>query len=264
MDQSLSILKSRLKRLHWSDFKAGTIKLVYLPFYVFNYTVFSQSSSGQGDEKVVTAEQTGRKAISSVDAQFQDIVPYILQEQPAKTERETSHSYPVEVVSPSVTEKEVKEVIPARIAAQFQVPVGSVIVSGITMLYLPVWRIWATLGRGTYRIDVDAVLGTVMNEEAVPERERGIAEITLETLDELKLPRNWPKYAKTSAEFIAEKARKIPIPKGSGGGSGPLSSRKWLWYFLILVIVLLVLWMLFQGLGAPASPSIPGGETIIP
>ncbi|MBR9706920.1 MAG: hypothetical protein GOV15_00610 [Candidatus Diapherotrites archaeon] len=267
MDQALKVLKSRMQKKHWHNFKAGTIKLVYVPYYVFNYTVYQKASAEQGG--IVTGEKTGRKAANAVNADFTDIVAYIMDTQPIQTEKETSHTYDIEVTPPTVTKDEIKKVAPARLAAQFQTPTESVLISGLSMIYMPVWRIWTTVNAGTFRLDIDTILGTIMNEEQVPSRERGFEEITMETLNDLKTPKNWSKYAKTSAEFLAGQAYGMAGMAAGATKGGPMSLLKGKnpIFLLLILIALLLIWIFItSSVGAPATPPVgpPGAETLIP
>ena len=241
MDRALAVLKGYIAKKHWKGFEAGTIKLVYTPFYVFNYTVYSEET----DQKIVTGEQTGRKAINANNAVFNDLLSYILEEETFEMSKEPKHSYNFEVDTPNLAKAEASNVARAKIAAVVQTPLNNTIISGLQLVYLPTWRVWATVGgsRGdTYRLDIDAVLGTVMDEEKVPSREKGTLEITLETLEDLKNPGSWPKYAKTSAEFLSEVMGRAT----SGFATEAPHENKWLMPFLIVAALLLAALFLYN------------------
>src|SRR3989338_1836318 len=241
MDQALLVLKKRVQKKHWKDFQTGTIKLSYVPYFVFNYTVFSETPEKEG--KQVVSEQTGKRAMNANTASFLEIMTYILEEIATTQEKEPSHSYNVELDPPDITKQEASEVAKTKIAAEFQVPRNSVIISGITQYYLPTWRVWVTVGKKekdqeTYRLDIEGVLGTIINEEKVPSRERGMLEVSVSTLAGLQNPENWADYAKTSQEFLDSVPGFNPTPFIPNPGQ--VGWRAWLTPLLVLLALLLL------------------------
>ena len=90
----------------------------------------------------------------------------------------------------------------------------------------------------TYRLDIEGVLGTIINEEKVPSRERGMLEVSVSTLAGLQNPENWADYAKTAQEFLASVPGFNPTPFIPNPGQ--VGWRAWLTPLLVLLALLLL------------------------
>ena len=219
------VVADTLKKKHWHRFKSGTMKLVYIPIYIFTYEAFFEQNG------VVVNETSGKIAIDATNGNVWESVPYVLDEMPIELIRETRHEYRMEVMNPSISKDEAKELATVKLSAMLGVPRQNIKIVGGDIVLWPVWRVWVDVRSGNYRLDVDGVSGMLFGAEKVPVRERGWYEITEEVLSELKQPSAWIRYVNLIADVLH-------VPR-------------WVvWAALLLVILLLFKWLgVFRLLG---------------
>jgi hypothetical protein len=206
LNDALGILDGIMKEKHWRKFDVASIKLVYEPYWLFNYDVYLEMK----DQVKGTVSQTfgARMALNGVTGDLAPEIVRVIESQPVETEKQISHSIEFDVEKLSIKEEEIKNVAKVKIAGQVGIGKEGVVVSGLRAIYLPVWRVFASIkGKGTYRIDIDGLMGLPYNYQQVPERERGVLEITQETLEELKNPAAWGKYAKKAIGMVEKKGK---------------------------------------------------------
>lgn len=206
LNDALGILDGIMKEKHWHRFEVASIKLVYEPYWLFNYDVYLEMK----DQVRGTVSQSfgSRMALNAVTGELAPEIIRVVESQPVETEKEISHSIEFEVDKPTITEEDIKSVAKVKISGQVGIGREGVVVSGLKAVYLPVWRVFTSIkSKGTYRIDIDGLMGLPYNYQQVPERERGILEITQETLEELKDPSAWGKYAKKAIGMVEKKGK---------------------------------------------------------
>ncbi len=196
LDSLSKVVADTLRKKHWHRFKEGTVKLVYIPVYVFTYEVFVEENG------VVVMEQSGKVAVNGETGDLLEHVPVVLDEMPLELVTETKHDYRMEVNDFVLTKEEAKELAQIKLASLLKLPRNSIRIVGGSKLLWPVWRVWVEVREGSYRLDVDGVTGTVFGAEKVPERELGWYEITQQVLTELRSPKGWIKYVNRLAELL--------------------------------------------------------------
>lgn len=206
LNDALGILDGIMKEKHWRKFDVASIKLVYEPYWLFNYDVYLEMK----DQVKGTVSQTfgSRMALNAVTGDLAPEIMRVIESQPVETEKEISHSIEFDAEKLTITKDEIKNVSKVKIAGQVGIGKEGVVVSGLKAVYLPVWRVFTSIkGKGTYRVDIDGLMGLPFNYQQVPERERGVLEITQETLEELKNPSAWGKYAKKAIGLVEKKGK---------------------------------------------------------
>ncbi len=215
LDTLSKVVADTLRKKHWHHFKEGTVKLLYIPVYVFTYEVFVEENG------IVVMEQSGKVAVNGETGEILEHIPYVLDEMPTELITETKHDYQVEVKDFVLSKDEAKELAQIKLASLLKVPRNSIKVVGGTKLLWPVWKVWVEVREGSYRLDVDGATGMVFGAEKVPERELGWYEITQQVLSELRSPRGWAKY-------INKLANALHVPPA----------------LLYIVLALVILWFL--------------------
>ncbi len=190
------VVASTLKKKHWHHFTAGTMKLVYVPIYIFTYEAFFEENG------VVVNETSGKIAIDATNGSVWESVPYVLDEMPIELVRETKHSYKMEVLDPSISKDEAKDLATVKLSAMLGIPRQNIKIVGGDIVLWPIWRVWVDVRSGNYRLDVDGVSGMLFGAEKVPVRERGWYEITEEVLSELRQPSAWIRYVNLLADVL--------------------------------------------------------------
>jgi len=246
----LGILEDTLKEKNWKNFELANMKLLYTPYYLFNY------------DTLVEVEMEGRRysqgfsglmAMNAVTGELEPLLTDIMEKQPVSYEKEISHDLKYEVEPLAMSKKEVADAARVKIAGQFNLGKQDISVSGFRVVYWPVWRVFIQLPKpqGVQRMDVDAVSGYPLNFEQVPIREKGWLEVTSDTLAKMKTTKGWSELGKGVATAAARTASKGV--RGSGGegeegmsGEGCGGTLGWLMhskmgiYSIILIIVLIV------------------------
>ncbi len=196
LDAVSKVVASTLKKKHWHHFKTGTVKLVYVPIWIFTYEAFYEQNG------VVVNETTGKIAIDATNGKVWEAVPYVLDEMPVDLTQEPQHEYRFEAKDVVISKDEAKDLATVKISSMLGVPRQNIKIVGGEVYLWPLWRIWVDVQSGTYRLDVDAVSGTLFGAEQVPERELGWYEITAEVLQELHSPSGWVKYVNLLADVL--------------------------------------------------------------
>ncbi|MBI1973819.1 hypothetical protein HYS54_03315, partial [Candidatus Micrarchaeota archaeon] len=202
----LDVLEGTLRERNWGNFEVASLKLVYTPYYVFNYDVLIQSeSASQGF--------SGLMAINATTGKLEPSLAQIMEQQPVNYEKEPSHDIKFEIDTFAITDKELADTCKLKMAAELQVPKEAMGVSAFRPVYWPTWRIFVSLPRKTQRIDVEAVSGFPLNIQEVPVREKTWLEVTSETLGKLKSPSGIAEVGKAAVSRGAgAAASKGPTP----------------------------------------------------
>lgn len=249
---ALGILEGILRARHWKDFELANLGLFYVPYWFFNYDVYRELG-GQAESF------SSRMCMNGVTGQLEPIIAQVTEEIPVEKSKEIVHDTAYKVKNPTVKEKEVKDVAKIKIAGQVGIPKDNVTISGVTLIYVPVYTVWVTLSSGYRRIDLDAISGSPLNIESVPERERGFTEVTADMLEDLKTPQGWVDYSKKAFHWGLGVSTKMgKRAAGSVGKSATegsikrvgtwLLTTKWGRYTLLFLIALLLLILIsFKG-----------------
>jgi hypothetical protein len=251
MQDILGILEATLREKNWKNFELANLKLVYEPYYIFNYDLLvEQEVQGQ----TFSQGTSGIMAMNAINGKLEPVLTQILEEQPVSYEKEISHDMQYELDSASITKEEVPAAGKIKLAAQFSTKRDAVSISGIRLVYWPVWRIFVTLPRKTQRLDIEAVSGYTLNSEEVPTREKGWIEVTQDTLASLKTAKGWAEMSKKAAGATAAGMR-TAVSKEKKEGSRSSGAAYWLLHtkvgqYTLILLILLVIVMLVAGGGS--------------
>ncbi len=222
---ALGIVQKAVAKKHWKKYDVSHIKLVYSPYWVFSFDVLAEG-----------AVPTGKAALNAFTGELSEFVPTFL-DRPLKKTREVGSECEVEATS--VQQSEVKEAAAAKVAAHAGIKKESVVVSAVSKIYVPFYRIWLDLAEETYKVDVDACLGAPFGLENIPEREKGWEEVTAETIEKMKTPKGWVELG----------AQAVGAAVGGAGGKKP-GPLEWLLgsrqghYIILAIIIIAGLWYL--------------------
>ncbi|MEM0372282.1 MAG: hypothetical protein QXO69_00345 [archaeon] len=249
MQDILDILESTLKERNWTHFDVANLKLTYVPFYVFNYDTLVEKKV---ESDTYSQGFSGLMAMNAVTGKLEPLLTQILSEQPVNYEREISHDLQYEMQNPAILGDEVKESARLKLAGQFNVGKDSMSISGVRLVYWPIWKVFVTLpNKRIQKMEVEAVAGYPLNVEEVPEREKTWMEVTSETLAKLKTPQGWAELSKTAIKTTA--AAVTSGAKNQPRGESSLSKLvAWLIhskngrYALIGIIAIIVILLFWQ------------------
>jgi hypothetical protein len=254
----LGILEGTLRDKNWRNFEMASLKLIYVPHYLFNYDVLvEQEGSSQGF--------SGNMAMNAITGKLESLLSDVVEKQMISFEKELSHDLQYELEQPAVRENEVADACKVKLAGQFGVTKSAISVSGFRLVNWPVWRIFVQLPRRPMqKIDIEAVSGYALNFSEVPVKEKTWLEVTSDTLTKMKTPGGWAELSKKAASTAASGARaaatKEPGETKAGGATYWLLHTKMGRYTILLVLLLIFLFIVMssgqQGGGVP-TPTAP-------
>lgn len=254
---ALGILESILKERHWRDFELADLSLFYVPYWFFNYDVYREV---EGKSESFSSQM----CLNAVTGELEPMIAQVTKEIPVERSKEITHDTAYKVKHSTVREDEVKEIAAIKIAGQVGIPKSNVTISGVTMVYIPVYLIWVTLKAGYRHVELDGVSGSPLNIEDVPERERGFMEVTKDMIDDLKTPQGWVDYSKVAFHWglgvTTDVTKRAAAGVGKSAGEGTirwLLTTKYGRYtlFFIIIVVLLILLVIKQQTTAPPPPA---------
>ncbi len=235
------IIKAIMKSRHWRQFEIATANLILVPHWLFNFDIYYEA-----DGKPQT--YSSQMALNAVTGELNPIIIEVMKDIPVQMTKEQPDKSSVEKVA--VTKDEAKEVSKIKIAGELGISKDTITTYGFRLVYVPVYRVWITLGRKIIRLDVDGVSGSPLNESNVPEKERGIIEITKDTLEQLKTPEGWIDYSKKAGQWMADITKATGIKVAGqfkkGGAVHWLLTTKPGQYTLLTLIILILLYLVLR------------------
>ena len=178
LDDILGIVESVLKERHWRRFDIDSVTLMYVPYWFFNYDIYQEY---EGKSQTFSSQM----AMDALTGELRPIMIEILKSIPVERSKEIKHNIEYKVFKPAIEQSEVKNLAQLKVAGEMGIPKNTITISGVNLIYVPIWRIWVRLGGGRMqRLDLDAISGSPIHIEQVPERERGMIEITKDMLNQ--------------------------------------------------------------------------------
>lgn len=229
-EQVVALIDGIIKSRGWKDFKVAEIKLLLTPYWTFNFDIYSGANEGKLREL-----KSGGLALNANTNTIADLGENFCVNYAALNE-EIPDEYKPELQQPRLPENEARELAALKVAAKHNVPQAAVKITALELVYAPMWIAFVTVAQGTYKLQINATSGQILNQQEVPVREKGWLEVTNETLDELTQPGAWVKYTKgVSNDFFS-----IFLRTGTQAGSP--SATNWLSIVLILIAIVIILW----------------------
>lgn len=240
-------VKKELSKRHWKEFELKPLKLDLVPYFLFNYHYFIEAEAS--GHKVVKKSIDGILAVDGHDVSVREDRVELLKNNWKKAASGTPKGAFDEKWC-NIEKKDQEEVLKVKTAEHFEVPKGNVFVSSARKMFLPLYRTSVSLGGKEYKLTINGVDGAVEGIDAVPDREKGYLEITSETINELKSPASWGKYAKEivgGGVSVKAKDWKFSIKNENKSSSKvDLSFLDSKWVFIL--IMLLALFLIFLGI----------------
>jgi len=188
--QAKESIKSGINSKGWNLYKILESKLIYQPYYLFNFHGFKKSEEDR-------EEIQKQLALDALTGDFNESVSDLGSEE--SLSNETKKGAEFEVVNSLISEEEANELLPMKLSIKFDIPKENVFVTGLRGLYVPEWRLIVEVETKTYGFTVNAVTGKIDGAEKIPVKEKPWNEVIGETLVELQNPGAWVKYS--SATF---------------------------------------------------------------
>ncbi len=231
---ALSSVQKDLSRAGHRNIEVQQIRLFYEPFWIFTFDV-------EGAAQPIS----GKTSLNASSGDVNEFVPMLL-DRPLNKTKNTAENTECEVEPTSVDRKEVERVAQARVAAQLGVKKDQVSVSAFQKIYVPFYRIWLSVDGAAYKAEVDGCLGATFGLEGVPQKQKGMDEVTKETLDKMKSPAGWADLIGRTGDAVAG---------GLTGKSAPIPGLGKAGIWLILIAVIILVFVFANPLGSTAKMS---------
>lgn len=218
-ESAISSVQHAVSSKNWKSSMLSDLKLIYTPFYIFSFDV------AEGNVP------TGKAALNAATGEINDFVPYLLDRPLEKTKR-TDDKVEVEIEPTTIAQSELKELAAVKIANAVGATKDKVIISAVSKLYVPFYRIWVDVAGDSFKIEVDACLGNPSGLDAIPVRPKNWEENTQETLKQMQTPTG---IVNLTGKTIAE----------AGKIGGPQASNKYVQWAVLGVIIIVVAYFAF-------------------
>jgi hypothetical protein len=245
VEEALKKISLVLTEKNWKDFEIGTLKLSFVPYFIFTYHYYIESE--KNGKKIIESSADGQLVLGGKSLKIENGLLKIISENIPKA-ISSPPSVEFEEKETQITKKTQDAVLQTKAAEFFKIPRETITVSSIKKILIPFYESFITLEENTYQITINALDGKLMGVEKVPSREKGFIEITKETLGDLKDPKAWLQYTKglaiETAKFISGKnsseASSSKETKSSKVNISFLYSK-----YLLLLIILLALFVIY-------------------
>ena len=245
-------IKKKLNQKNWHEYEIKPIKLILVPYFLFNYHYFIEDT-GDG-KKTVKSTVHGILAIDGHDIEVREDLVELLKVTWKKAVAEIPRGQFDEKWC-NIEKKEQIEVLQLKTAEWFEVPKQNVVVSSPKKFFVPFHKTSAVVEGKEYPLIVNAIDGTIQGIKEVPERQKGYIEITRETVSELKHPSNWIKYSREAFEegtttivdaARGEKEKPLDKKKKIVGPDFSWLDSKPIWLLIIILALLLIFIGIFR------------------
>jgi len=248
--EALSKIEAVLIKKNWKDFDAGELKLVLVPYFLYDYHYHTEKDV-EG-KKIVDFSKDGVLVLNATSLKIEENLVKVIQENLDKSNQDAP-AIEHEVKKNLLTKATQEHILKVKTAQFFKIPKGNIVVSNVTKIMFPLYESFITLLGKTHAITINAVNGEVYGTNDVPTREKGFMEITQETLQDLKDPKAWLTYTKGLAietrKFLADRNESNIVNNsdkklvGSGNKNSRFSflSSKW----MLIVIIILALFLIY-------------------
>ena len=229
-------------------------KLVLSPYFLFNYHYFTEKDE-QG-EKIVAESRDGLLALDGNSLKIDVDIAKLIKNGMKSTSNEIPE-LDFEEKETLVDKKQEANVLKFKTAEHFKISKSNVAISHAKKFFVPFYEYEITIGEKKFALiinvsdnpkkDSDIVIAGI---DSVPIREKGIMEVTQETLEDLTKPEAWIDYSKgllreTSNLFVSENGK--PIAKEATQNTkvnASVLSSKWV-LILIMLLALFIIYLAF-------------------
>ena len=236
LESCLEEIESLIKSKHWTQFEVAEVNLVYLPHFFFNYYSYLEEKREDMDKAVVSDTVQGVMALDAQTNELDEGMAALFEEKVPQTSHRPAAGYKFAVEKPLASERDAPQLAQIKMAHKLELPKENVLISGLKLVYAPVWVASVTVAEGNYRLEFNAVNGELLSEAEIPEREKGWLEVTSETLGELKEPGAWVRYSTTVGTSVFDLLATNPLTQAF------LANRQ----LQILLLSILAVWLFFN------------------
>lgn len=186
-------IKEALSKKDWREIEIEKPTLILVPYFLYNYHYYTEhKDDGKG---IIKDTFDGILVINGHTIKIEeDLVELI--KHTWKKSVQTTPKEKFEEKWNNIDRKQQHEVIQLKTAEYFDVPKQNVIVTSVRKVLLAFYLTKVKIDHQEFDIKVNALNEKIIGLEKIPSREKGLIELTKETISDLKKPKNWWIYSK--------------------------------------------------------------------
>ena len=144
------------------SFNIEKTRLVYFPFWFFNFSAFTETDSGKNKaHKEIAA---GSKGFDELGNDFSEKFPeQFRNSELTEFSDKPEADYKIKLKQSEYSSQEVKEMIQVKLASMFSVPKQNLVISSLKLVYLPKWFVTAIIDAKEYIFEVSLIKQEILN-----------------------------------------------------------------------------------------------------
>ncbi len=183
-------VKEKIEENRWTDPELKSPSLVYLPYWFFHFDSFSEPTDPETGDKSTQEGERGTAALDGIQGDIDDMVPGLFDNysdqlvlKPATEQYKAERSH--------FKEAEVQKLCQLKMAAKLGIQKDDVVISGVRLVYLPVWIVSAVFEGNELDFEIEAVEGNELSQNELPYKGKTASELAHETLLDFSQPSKW-------------------------------------------------------------------------
>ncbi len=230
-EAAIGIVQKEVNRKGWKKFDLSDILTVYTPFYIFSFDVIAEGGA-----------PPGKAALNANTGEINEFVPSLL-ERPIQKLRKTAEGIEAEIEPTNIKESEVEKVASVKIANMLGAKRENIVISAISKIYIPMFRLWLDVAGDSFKVEIDAALGYPTGLELIPKREKTWDESTSETIRKMQSPSGIAQLASATSGEIAKVA-------------GGKADNKYIQWAIIGAVILVIGYFALQSLNSKTDCTV--------
>lgn len=191
-----SIISKMVEKKGWDSYEIKDLRLVYEPLWVFNFYAYTVKGMQKNEnlpelKEIVDSEFSGKAAINAYSMELFEGIEHIITNHKFVPTKDIELAANQEAKPVMLNIEEAIQIAKLRVASLNSVPKNHVVVSGMTLICMPMYYGKLHLPVGDYDIHVEAVEGNFTSVVKLPSREKTPREISFDTINSLKSPVGW-------------------------------------------------------------------------
>jgi len=247
-------IKLALKEKNWA-LEVPSPKLVLMPYFLFNYHYFTEEE--KDGKKIIAESKDGLLALNGHTLKIDENIAKLMKKVMKLGSNETP-KLEFEEKETMVEKKKEETILSLKTAEYFKIIKESVVISNAKRFFVPFYEASFEIEKKNYSLIVNAMDSPKKDSDIVlkgiddvPTREKGLVEVTQETLDDLTKPEAWIDYSKgllkETSKMFSEGTKDVlkEASEKKAISSGPsILSSKW----VIALIIILALFLIYLAL----------------
>lgn len=186
-------IKEALKKKDWHEIEIEKPTLILVPYFLYNYHYYTEHKDSE--KGVIKDTFDGVLVINGHTIKIEEDLVELIKHSWKKSIQTTPKEKFDEKWN-NIDRKQQHEVIQLKTAEYFDAPKQNVLVTSVRKVLLGFYLTKVKVDHQEFEVKVNALNEKIHGLEKIPSREKGIVEITKDTMGDLKKPKNWWIYTK--------------------------------------------------------------------